>query len=152
MAICPKCERFIKGNYCGKCKIKIEEIKLPAIVEQINCACGRRGKLINGTADSKKPNYLCSGESSKTLCYWCYHDLDKRKGFYQSKEKNQTAVEKNYYKALEKYYLVPLFYGDEPDLRKLQIANDMKLGINKHLWHELNETTEIPIEFKTADQ
>lgn len=137
---CQSCGEIIFGNAenCFRCHSPID--KKTTISDGLCSLCSKRGRII--------PDYSPEGVAGKILCYWCYHEMKKKKEFTSSEifkkkrfdllSKDQQDVEKKYSQAIEKYYLVPLFYGDRPNMEMVQIVNDMKLGINQDLWCKLD--------------
>ncbi|MFA5695948.1 MAG: hypothetical protein WC917_00585 [Bacilli bacterium] len=122
---CPKCKQELSSSWCPDCHIKIGKKKEQEIFDTGICEkCGKRGRLV-------AQRYLPGERNDKVLCYWCYHEYDRRKGFYVSESWSKLSRDELQKQiASQEAFLVPLFYGEKPNMQIEQTLHDRKLGIN----------------------
>ena len=114
---CPKCgSAFWDGKTCGDCNFVLY---LPERASDIGtCRCGQRGRSF--VPDGSPPVYEC---------YWCHHRKESSKFLKSSKD--HEPKRHAYSLAVQKYYSIPLYYGDDPNFDKLYKAEDEFLGIKR---------------------
>ena len=128
MKICQVCKTPNQNfdTVCGACgaSLKYASTKLVENCSRCGLSRSRRIKTKNG---------------EQNLCYNCCLVETQQINSKNTKKyvpKNEGEALYIYY---TKLYLEALFYGDDASIyeRKMQIAHDMELGINKHLWKEI---------------
>ncbi len=128
---CPKCKQDLTSSWCPDCQIKIGKKKIIEVTDTGICdKCGKKGRLIS-------QGYLPGERNDRVLCYWCYHQYDHRKGFYVAESWEKLSREELMKMiSSQEAYLVPLFYGEKPNMRIEQANHDRKLGIEMQMPEE----------------
>jgi hypothetical protein len=124
--ICKKCGYKHFTKKCPDCGLKTSEHQFIADERDYKanpytnepCAlCGKRGRrIVTDPLDKKHGN--------RVRCYWCYHKAKQRE-FQSVPRSKYSKQELNYLNAVESFYLVPLFYGEEPNYKKLEECADL---------------------------
>lgn len=113
-SVCPKCDSFMKGNFC-KCGYKVP-FEPEKSAERYCSICGKMGRAVHG-------RYLghqeCKGNQyDRVLCYDCYQRHYAWKGFTRCKTTIYGAElvrdSYNYHRALFYDLTPPAFYSASP--------------------------------------
>ena len=116
---CPKCgSGFYNGKKCGDCDFILPNRESSSSLTSA-CQCGNRGLDIS--LDGGYPIYEC---------YWCHQkkQSDKFRCAEKTKFSNSQMA---YYAAIEKYFLIPAYYGDKPNFDEISKAADAMSGVKK---------------------
>lgn len=116
MMKCPKCGEYVesKDNICPNCARELATIIKQGEVSNTPCRnCSKRGKWLNYHG------------KQECLCYYCYVKLRDGKDSFDGKKALKWGEKRRaYFYALQEFYLKPLFYGEIPEIEKIQRAWD----------------------------